>query len=363
MTHRQSDGADSVPVTIAPRRPRSATTPRTRSAACSACRPHRRRRGADRVLRAVRAATPRPGSGRHRGERRAPGPRAQGARARLERVHPARRWLRSPATTRIGHTRYSTTGGEQRAQHPAVPRRDDARPAGARPQRQHRQRPGAARRTAHPRLRAHRHQRHRGDDTDARRRRRQDVGGPHRAHVAGVEGCVLAGRCWPATGCSRCATRGASARMSRRPAPQRRPRRRVSETCALNTLGCSRSARSAPARSSRSRAPRSPPPAARPGRPAGALHVRVRLLQPSRQRVGGRNMHARPPAPRRGAGAASRPADADVVIPVPDSSIPAAIGYAREQRHAAQRRPDQEPLHRPHVHRADAGPARARASR
>ena len=39
----------------------------------------------------------------------------------------------------IGHTRYSTTGGEQRSQHPAVRRRDDARPAGAGPQRQHRQ--------------------------------------------------------------------------------------------------------------------------------------------------------------------------------------------------------------------------------
>ena len=36
----------------------------------------------------------------------------------------------------------------QRAQHPAVPRRDDARPAGAGPQRQHRQHPGAARRAA-----------------------------------------------------------------------------------------------------------------------------------------------------------------------------------------------------------------------
>ena len=42
----------------------------------------------------------------------------------------------------------------------------------------------------------------------------------------------------------------------------------------------------------------------------------------------------------------------------PTASIPAAIGYSRSQRHPAQRRADQEPLHRPHVHRADARPAR-----
>ena len=36
-------------------------------------------------------------------------------------------------------------------------------------------------------------------DADARRRRRPDLGGPHRAHAAGVEGCVLAGDARPPT--------------------------------------------------------------------------------------------------------------------------------------------------------------------
>ena len=49
-------------------------------------------------------------------------------------------------------------------------------------------------------LRPHRHERHRGDDADARRRRRTHLGGPRRAHAAGVEGRLLAGASWPPTG-------------------------------------------------------------------------------------------------------------------------------------------------------------------
>ena len=47
------------------------------------------------------------------------------------------------------------------------------------------------------------------------------------------------------------------------------------------------------------------------------------------------------------------PAVADVVIPVPDSAIPAAVGYARRERHPVPGGADQEPLHRTHVHPAD----------
>ena len=44
--------------------------------------------------------------------------------------------------------------------------------------------------------------------------------------------------------------------------------------------------------------------------------------------------------------AAESPVDADVVIPVPDSGTPAAIGYARAAGLPFARRADQEPLRR-----------------
>ena len=54
------------------------------------------------------------------------------------------------------------------------------------------------------------------------------------------------------------------------------------------------------------------------------------------------------------------PADADLVIPVPESGTPAAIGYAEESRHPLRHRPGQELLRRPHLHPAlaDDPPAR-----
>ena len=54
------------------------------------------------------------------------------------------------------------------------------------------------------------------------------------------------------------------------------------------------------------------------------------------------------------------PVEADVVIAVPDSGTPAAIGLRARQRHPVRRRPGQEPLRRPHVHPARPGAARAR---
>ena len=57
--------------------------------------------------------------------------------------------------------------------------------------------------------------------------------------------------------------------------------------------------------------------------------------------------------------AAEAPVDADLVLPIPDSGTPAAIGFSRATRHPVQRGPDQEPLRRPHVHPARAGAARA----
>ena len=54
--------------------------------------------------------------------------------------------------------------------------------------------------------------------------------------------------------------------------------------------------------------------------------------------------------------AAEAPVEADLVMPIPDSGTPAAVGYARASG-IPQRGPDQEPLRRPHLHRARRPPA------
>ena len=46
--------------------------------------------------------------------------------------------------------------------------------------------------------------------------------------------------------------------------------------------------------------------------------------------------------------------DADVVVPIPDSGVCAAIGYSEESKIPAALRADQESLRRPHLHRAGA---------
>jgi amidophosphoribosyltransferase len=53
------------------------------------------------------------------------------------------------------------------------------------------------------------------------------------------------------------------------------------------------------------------------------------------------------------------PATADLVIGVPDSATPAAIGYAQESGIPLWRRADQESLYRPHLYPARPAPARA----
>ena len=66
-----------------------------------------------------------------------------------------------------------------------------------------------------------------------------------------------------------------------------------------------------------------------PSPPAGAaLHLRIRLFRPPDSIVHGRSVYDA----RKAMGAElarEAPADADVVVPVPDSGVPAAIGYAR----------------------------------
>ena len=57
------------------------------------------------------------------------------------------------------------------------------------------------------------------------------------------------------------------------------------------------------------------------------------------------------------------PADADVVIPIPDSGVPAAIGYSQGLGHALRIRHHPQSLCRTHLHRARAAhpPARRQA--
>ena len=53
------------------------------------------------------------------------------------------------------------------------------------------------------------------------------------------------------------------------------------------------------------------------------------------------------------------PVDADLVMPIPDSGTPAAIGFAKRSGIPFEEGPDQEPLRRPDVHPARPGAARA----
>ena len=50
--------------------------------------------------------------------------------------------------------------------------------------------------------------------------------------------------------------------------------------------------------------------------------------------------------------AREQPVEADIVIPVPDSGVPAALGYAEQAGLAVRDGADPQPLRRPHVHRA-----------
>ena len=56
------------------------------------------------------------------------------------------------------------------------------------------------------------------------------------------------------------------------------------------------------------------------------------------------------------------PVDADLVMGVPDSGVPAAEGFAKRSRDPLRLRAGQEPLHRAHVHRARPGRARRRGA-
>ena len=186
----------------------------------------------------------------------------------------------------IGHTRYSTTGGSTDRNIQPFLVETHARPAGPRPQRQHRQHAEPARRAAGARLRADRHERLRGDDPDARRRRR-----------------AVRGRTASSARCrrGRAPTRWCCWRRDRvlavrdpwgfRPLSVGRlpngGHAVASETCALSTLGCVDICEVAAGRDRHAAGRRAaPPPGARAGAAPGALHVRVRVLLPARLACG-----------------------------------------------------------------------------
>ncbi len=56
------------------------------------------------------------------------------------------------------------------------------------------------------------------------------------------------------------------------------------------------------------------------------------------------------------------PVEADMVMGVPESGIPAAEGFARAQRHPLRPGPGEEPLHRAHASSLRARSTRASAS-
>ena len=60
--------------------------------------------------------------------------------------------------------------------------------------------------------------------------------------------------------------------------------------------------------------------------------------------------------------AREHPVDADLVIPVPESGTPAAVGYAAGVRHPLRPGPGQELLRGPHLHPASARPSASSAS-
>ena len=109
-------------------------------------------------------------------------------------------------------------------------------------------------------------------------------------------------------------------------------------------------------RDRRERRARAPLRRARPE----ALPVRVRLLRPTRHLRSTATACTRPASAWARSSRARRPVDADMVMPVPESGIPAAQGLRARVGHPLRRRPGEEPLRRPHVHPAEPAAARCR---
>ena len=228
----------------------------------------------------------------------------------------------------IGHTRYSTTGsgGQRNAQpflvetmHGPLALAHNGNLVNAQALRSE---------LLDARLRADRHQRHRGDDADARLRRRRDLGGAPRAHAAGLEGRLHARHPGQRPGDGGPRPVGLPPALGR-PAARRRLGRGVRDLRAVDPR--LRRDQRDPTRRDRDDAGRrdAPPPGAGPGRQrrAAARSSSCTSAGPTRCGPASNVHHVRQRLGERLAIEAG--VDADVVVPVPDSSIPAAIGYSR----------------------------------
>ena len=303
--------------------------------------------------RPLRAAAPRPGERRHRHLRRRASCASRARWATSPTASTRRRSPTLPGHIAIGHVALLDRRREQARERAADPHRLRARPDRHRPQRQPRQRAGAARRAgprgfdlpdraATPRSSLHLYARSQGADASKRRsssRSRRSRGAfslvlltkdrliaardPH-----GFRPLAL-GRLGDA--CDRL-LRDLRARPDRR---DLRPRRRAGRGAdhqrrrpALDqAVPAARRSRTASSSTSTSRGP-------------------TATSSAERQRSAHR---PRPHARARG----SR-VDADVVVPIPDSGVCAAIGFAEEVGPADADGADPQSLRRPHVHPAAA---------
>ena len=304
------------------------------------------------VFRPLCAPASRPGVGGDRGQRRRatdraarPRPRAAGVR-RAEPLRPARRPRDRPHA--LLHDRRQRLGERAAA---SAPRARSHR--GARPQRQPRQPRGAAR----ARRQAARVVVRLGGDRGADRRRRaaaRQRRSPRRWRCSKVRRPSSGS---PTGSSSRSATDSAFARSCSAGSATTRSSRRSHARSISSARGSS--ARCGRASSSIADERRAAfDPGDRAGRARSALHLRVLLPRAPRHpplgRRGARRPRADGRAARAGVAGRSRPRAAD-----PGLGHTGRDRLRARREHPVQRRADQEPLRRPHVHPARAGHARA----
>ena len=315
------------------------------------------------VPRPARAPAPRPGVGRHRRRATArPVPRRTRASGLVADVFADDRPRAAcRATLAIGHNRYSTAGSVDAREHAAAARGLPRRPAGARAQRQPGQRARAAAAARGVGLDLPDHARHRdlpAPDGALRGRRRPRTRWSTRSRqVRGAYSLVVLTRDARARACATRTASGRCARAARATATWWRARR-----CALDLIAAEFVRDVEPGEMVRHRSARHAlAPRARARQSAAPVHLRAHLLLAARQP---RVRRARWTACGGGSGTASRaehPAEADVVIAVPDSSNSIALGYSEALGHPLRARADPQPLRRAHVHPAPAERAATRA--